>query len=121
MKLEDTSSIVPDVDTTNLYFVLLPPGNPTSNPGELMAGLSEADAAFIRKPRQLNSELSEAALQKNIEKEVLNWRNLQLSGAIGTWTFYILSSTSQDLSKLEAAWHMTIRIPYLEVQHAVPK
>ena len=119
MKLDETSVIV--ANTNNLYFVVRPPLNPTCNPGELMGGFSDADASFLSVPQPLNSDLTEVALLQRIREEISDWRNLHLSGAIGTWTFYILSSTKRegaDLDNLERDWTMTIRIPYLQVRHA---
>jgi hypothetical protein len=124
MKLENTSVVVPNVDlVNNMTYVLLPPANPTSSSSDLMAGsgLADSDSGRSILEGQIHSDLVESLLLSDIEREVKSWTNLHLSGSIGTWTFYILSSASKspdDLARLKRDWKMTIRMPYLEVRHA---
>jgi len=119
----------PIINTSNLFFVLVAPSVPRSHPEELPSGLSDGDAEYLKEVRPVNNETAEASYLKNIIDELVGGANkLKLSGAIGEWTVYLLTSQAicsssaklgclknETLDKLRENLTLSIRIPYFEV------
>lgn len=103
----------------NLRFLIVPPDNPVGNPSQPFTGSLPNDR-FLTK--QLNDPLEETILLGQIRQRLQLWKKLQLIGAVGDWTVYILGTDVPNESKRQERivdcrrnLNLTFRIPYIEV------
>jgi hypothetical protein len=103
----------------NLRFLIVPPDNPVGNPSQHFTASLPNDR-FLTK--QFNDPLEETILLGQIRQQLQLWKRLQLSGAVGDWTVYILATDVPNESKRQKRiadcrrnLYLTFRIPYIEV------
>jgi hypothetical protein len=114
---EPTPGVLPSL---GYYFYVVPPENPMSNPTDVVSGLSVQARRHLSDPIPMAPTLAEAAQTRQLEDQVLrSWKELDLSGALGEWTLYILSSPVAAPNDLQQLKNITVHLfmPYISVKH----
>ncbi len=103
----------------NLRFLIVPPDNPIGNPTSPFTGVLPS---YNFSWKQLNDPLEETLLLGQIRQRLQLWKGLELTGAVGDWTVYILATDAPNetkrqkrISECKKSMKMTLRIPYIEV------
>jgi hypothetical protein len=103
----------------NLRFLIVPPDNPVGNPSSPFTGPLPTNEF---KWKQLNDPLEETLLLGQIRHRLQLWKELELTGAVGDWTMYILATDVPNEAKrlkritdCKKKLKVTLRIPYIEV------
>jgi hypothetical protein len=124
----DSVNVSPDVsiDTSPLFFYLIPPKYSKSHSNVLLARRPVSDVPLTYRA-QVQS-LAESVWQGFVASKIDNWKSFNLTGAEGEWTFFLIDNRIKDdrdrlksIQQYRNTLKFTLRLACLKVSATPPR